>query len=81
MTYVIIGKPNCKHCDRAKEAADKAEVDFVYFSADLSPKGEAFKYFIMANNLKTVPQVWLDGWYIGGADAFIAHLNGETHVS
>jgi glutaredoxin len=75
MTYVIIGKPNCKYCDSAKKILNIHNEEYVYFEASLSPHGEAFKNFIMANNLKTVPQVWLNGHYIGGFEQLERHLN------
>lgn len=77
MTYVIITGPNCKWCEKAKDALDDAQVPWVLFSTDTQYSGPTIRSFLLSNNLMSVPQVWCDGRYIGGCNELLAHLHEE----
>lgn len=69
----IFGKKNCPHCIRAKSHLEKANIDFEYHDVISSPRAlyemlARVKPLIPANVPVTVPQIWIDGEYIGGAD-------------
>lgn len=59
----IYSKPECPYCDRAKEALHELGYTLNEIHPDNWPDGK-FPY-------KTVPQIWLDGNYVGGYDALM----------
>lgn len=70
--YWIITKPNCPHCDRAKQMLEKRGKVYQAFSYDTHPM--LAKVMAVAG-LTTVPQVWEDKTHIGGADELEDHLD------
>ncbi len=78
----FFGKDGCPHCVRAKEKLDRDGIPYQYHDV---VKDEAAMYE-MISRVKpiighktpvTVPQIWLDGEYVGGAD----QLSKEAQVS
>ncbi len=69
----IYGKDGCPHCVRAKAALDKAGVTYTYLDVVKNP-GAMYEMFSRVKAIVgpktpiTVPQVWYDGRYVGGAD-------------
>ncbi|WP_330927491.1 glutaredoxin [Candidatus Sororendozoicomonas aggregata] len=68
----IFGKANCSHCMRSKEHLNQAGIEHQYH--DVVKEPEALYEMlgrvkpIIGNSVPvTVPQIWLDGKYIGGA--------------
>ena len=62
-------------CDRAKGLLNAYSIDFVEF--DLSNDEERLKFYEnIGNNVKTVPQVFIDDKRIGGYQDLRAWLNG-----
>ncbi len=69
----LFGKQSCPHCQRAKGYLEHAGIEFRYHDV---VKGERALYEMLARVKPlvgpktpiTVPQIWLDGKYIGGAD-------------
>lgn len=61
--FVILSKPECKWCDKAKSALQQAELEYVeldiYQNTDLQS-------FMIHSGLLTVPQVFRNGHLIGG---------------
>jgi glutaredoxin len=68
---VIFSRDNCQWCDRAKELLIEKEEDFIEF---IIPDCSEILTFMKYNNLKTVPQVYLDGNLIGGYQELEAYF-------
>ena len=76
----VFGKATCPHCVRAKGYLDQAEVDYQYHDVVKDPRPlyemlGRVKPIIGPKTPVTVPQIWLDGRYIGGADELKRILN------
>lgn len=69
----LFGKEGCPHCLLAKDYMDEAGIQYTYHDVIRSPRS---LYEMLARVLPkighktpiTVPQVWLGGQYVGGAD-------------
>ena len=65
MKVLIYTKDNCIWCDRAKILLDSKK--FSYNEIDLSDDNERLKFYEkIGDNVKTVPQVFIDDKRIGG---------------
>ena len=65
MKVLIYTKDNCIWCDRAKILLDSKKIS--YNEIDLSNDSERFKFYEkIGDNVKTVPQVFIDDKRIGG---------------
>ena len=65
MKVLIYTKDNCIWCDRAKILLESNEIS--YNEIDLSDDSERFKFYEkIGDNVKTVPQVFIDDKRIGG---------------
>jgi len=69
----VFGKATCPHCVRAKEYLDAAGIDYAYHDVVKEPRGlyemlARVKPIIGPKTPVTVPQIWFDGKYVGGAD-------------
>ena len=70
---MVFGKLSCPHCVRAKDYLEKASIDYEYHDVVSEPRAlyemlARVKPLIGAKTPVTVPQIWMDGKYIGGAD-------------
>lgn len=88
-TFLVFGKPNCPHCDRAKNLLTSKGESFVHY--DVSVDGEAYQEMVANVTFhdgkppKTVPQIFmytsthdeLIEKYIGGADQLVAFFGKE----
>lgn len=79
----LFGKETCPHCKRAKGYLEKAGIAFTYHDVVSSPRAlyemlGRVKPLIGAKTPVTVPQIWLGGTYIGGADDLEKHV--REHV-
>jgi glutaredoxin len=77
---VVYGKATCPFCIKAKAALDEKGIDYIYHdvvknSAALYRMIPEVKAIIGEKTPVTVPQIWLDGKYIGGFDNLTLHLN------
>jgi len=69
---VLFGKQGCPHCERAKAYLHEAGIDFEYRDVVTSPVA-LYEMLVRTRAITgahtpiTVPQIWLDGRYIGGA--------------
>jgi len=69
----LFGKAGCPHCDRAKDYMQREGIQYNYHDVVRSPRA---LYEMLARAMPlighktpiTVPQIWLGGRYIGGAD-------------
>lgn len=78
----LFGKDNCGHCDRAKARLKERGISFVHHDVIKNPRAvyemvPRTKAEIGEKTPVTTPQIWLDGVYIGGADALDAHLGAN----
>ncbi len=79
----LFGKENCPHCKRAKGYLEEAGINFRYQDVVREPRAlyemlARVKPLVGAKTPVTVPQIWLDGVYIGGADALSNKLAREV---
>lgn len=76
----LYGKATCPHCVRAKEYFAQANIDFTYHDVVKNPRAlyemlGRVKPIVGPKTPITVPQIWIDGTYVGGADEFGKLLN------
>lgn len=76
----VFGKETCPHCKRAKGYLEQAGVDYTYHDVVREPRAlyemlARVKPIIGAKTPVTVPQIWLDGNYVGGADQLSKLIN------
>lgn len=65
MKVLIYTKDNCIWCDRAKILLDSKKIS--YNEVDLSDDSERLKFYEkIGDNVKTVPQVFIDDKRVGG---------------
>lgn len=70
----IVTKPGCPHCAHAKEALRRHGLPYVELAFDDAQRGRVLGALA---NARTVPQVFVDGRLVGGADALDAWLAGR----
>ena len=75
MKVEIYTKNNCIWCDRAKLLLDSKDIDFKEIDLSDDQKREKF-YNSIGENVKTVPQMYVDDLRIGGYQDLIAWFNG-----
>ncbi len=78
----LYGKLSCPHCVRAKQALDNAGIPYQYHDVVKEPRSlyemlARVKPIVGPKTPVTVPQIWLDGHYVGGAEQLQRHLGGE----
>lgn len=76
---VVFGKATCPHCTRAKQLLDASGIAYTYRDVVKDPRAlyemiPRVKDKIGHHTPVTVPQVWLDGTYVGGADHLAERL-------
>lgn len=79
----IYGKGSCLHCHRARGYLDAAGMAYTDHDVVREPQAlyamlARVKPLIGARTPVTVPQIWIDGDYIGGADALSDLLGHEV---
>ncbi len=70
----VFGKETCPHCKRAKNYLKEASIDYNYKDVVHEPVAmyemlSRVKPIVGPKTPITVPQIWIDGKYVGGADA------------
>lgn len=83
---VLFGKETCPHCVRAKTYLDQAGVAYTYHDVVKEPRAlyemlARVKPIIGAKTPVTVPQIWLNNAYIGGADELSEILQIEIRAN
>lgn len=76
----VFGKETCPHCTRGKKYLDEAGIDYRYHDVVKEPASlyemiARVKPIVGPRTPITVPQIWLDGEYVGGADDLARRLN------
>lgn len=77
---IVFGKESCPHCQRAKTYLNEANIPFTYHDVVKEPRAlyemlARVKPIIGPKTPVTVPQIWLDGEYVGGADELSKRLD------
>lgn len=80
----LFGKETCPHCVRAKGYLEAAGVEYAYHDVVRNPRAlyemlARVKPIVGPKTPITVPQIWIDGNYVGGADA-LGELLGRTDI-
>ena len=75
MKVEIYTKNNCIWCDRAKLLLDSKDIEFKEIDLSDDQKREKF-YNSIGENVKTVPQIYIDDIRIGGYQDLVASFNG-----
>lgn len=75
MKVEIYTKNNCIWCDRAKLLLDSKNIEFKEIDLSDDQKREKF-YNSIGENVKTVPQIYIDDLRIGGYQDLVAWFNG-----
>ena len=70
----VYGKETCPHCKRAKGYLDRAGIVYDYHDVVREPRAlyemlARVKPIVGPKTPITVPQIWIEGAYVGGADA------------
>lgn len=75
MNAEIYTKPNCPYCVKAKALLEKHGIAYVEHDA-VAEREQLIERVTndTGNAPRTVPQIYLDGAYIGGYDQLYAHL-------
>lgn len=71
----IFSKPNCPFCIKAKHILEKRGI--MYVESDAVALRDTLIERVTTETgqaPRTVPQIWLDGKYIGGHDQLVAHF-------
>jgi peroxiredoxin/glutaredoxin len=72
---LLVARTGCPHCARARELLEQAGFEYVEWEPDAHDRIRALGAL---TGRHTVPQIFLNGRYIGGADALEAELLGPT---
>ena len=75
MKVEIYTKNNCIWCDRAKLLLDSKDIEFKEIDLSDDKTREKF-YNSIGENVKTVPQIYIDDLRIGGYQDLVAWFNG-----
>lgn len=77
---VVYSKSNCSYCDMLKSFLDKQ--DLSYELKDISSAATLMELKIRAPSAKTVPQMFVNGFHVGGARdsiEFIEKMNNTVN--
>jgi len=70
----IYTKNNCIWCDRAKILLNSKDIEFKEIDLSDDQKREKF-YNSIGENVKTVPQIYIDNLRVGGYQDLVAWFN------
>ena len=74
----IVTSSSCKHCKRAKSALDKMSLAYLDVDVDSFEREESGERILQlsksVSNMRTIPQIYVDGEILGGADELIKAL-------
>ncbi|GEA60826.1 glutaredoxin family protein [Vibrio comitans] len=83
---IVFGKATCPYCVKAKKALDQAGIPYTYYdvvkdSAALYRMIPEVKAHIGQKTPVTVPQIWMNSEYIGGADNLEKWLTSKENTT
>lgn len=70
MKAVIYSKPDCGYCSKAKDFMWGADIEYTESTVGQDILWEEVKALAPVD-ITTVPQIWIDGVYIGGYDQLV----------
>ncbi len=69
---IVYGKPNCPQCTMAKSLLESRGIEYVY--VDITTTGKSAAEITGRPDVRSLPQVYLDGRYIGGFNELFSEL-------
>ena len=78
MRTIVYGKANCPFCAAAKDELSIRGIQYEYI--DLSEIGKTAAE-VTGRKVKTVPQIYIEGSYVGGYDELMAFLNQTINTT
>lgn len=83
---LVYGKETCPHCSRAKAQLAESGIEYEYRDVVRDPRSlyemlARVKPIIGPKTPVTVPQIWLDGEYVGGADPLNERLSAVRQAA
>ena len=81
MTITIYSKPNCVFCDKAKTMVKKLCLTYEekMFGKDFNSPDELYK--AVGKQVRTMPQIQIDGKLIGGYNQLVEHFMEKGEVN
>ena len=76
MKAVMWSKPGCPYCERAEKLLKLKGYEIEERKLGFGWNRE--QLFEAVPNVKTVPQIFLDGEYVGGYDQLVAHFKANA---
>lgn len=70
MKAIIYSKPDCGYCVKAKDFMWGADIEYSEYTVGKDIIWEEVKALAPVD-ITTVPQIWIDGVYIGGYDQLV----------
>jgi len=74
---IVYGRNTCPYCAKAKEELDLRGIQFDFINLDDIGKTAAE---VTGRKVKTVPQIYIEGKYVGGYDELMAYLNSPLTI-
>ena len=78
MKAEIYGRQTCTYCNAAKDFLNVHGIKFEYYDIEKDPDQKAKMFERAPVGIKTVPQIFLDGEYVGGYSDLREKLNNEV---
>ena len=81
MTIQIYSKPNCTYCDKAKSLVKKLGMTYEekVFGKDFQTPEELYE--AVGKQVRTMPQIKIDGELIGGYNQLVEHFADKGKVN
>ena len=81
MTIVIYSKPNCIYCDKAKALVKGLDLNYEekMFGKDFNSPEELYE--AVGKQVRTMPQIKIDGELIGGYNQLVEHFADKGLVN
>lgn len=81
MTILIFSKPNCTYCDKAKALVKKLDKTYEekVFGKDFTTPEELYE--AVGKQVRTMPQIKIDGKLIGGYNQLVEYFNEKGLVN
>lgn len=76
MTVEIYATPTCNKCKAAKAMCDSRNLDYSYMMVGEDISKEAL-FEKIGEAVSTVPQIFVDGEYIGGLESFLLYTREQ----
>lgn len=77
MRSLVYGKANCPFCALAKDELDIRGVQYEFIDLEEIGKSAAE---VTGRKVKTVPQIYIEGQYVGGYDEMMEYFNKPTNL-